>query len=434
MRIATPEQAIAGEAARFLSRTNPIATHDQIAIEREAIAVMASAPVARARAQAEARWRIMAGAHLDAEAEGRIAELIEEYCFCYVLKAVNGDANHPRVAAGLYGPGHRWFGIDVPGSRGGGGDGPDQNYSFAPIDHAGRFALHGRRLSPEPADTTYTLTGSLGFTMTLGNIEGRDLIVDEEGRFTITLGPEARPGDPNHIRTSANARYLFVRECRSDWRQVPALHRIERLSPPSLPPLDFEQVAERAAQFIVDDVCAMFWLPAMMLAREANTIGPVINSGAVGGLTSQRIAFARLKLDPDHAYVITIGGRDAPFRDIVAHDFWFRTLDYPRCTSNLNNAQTRPNGDGSSTYVVAMRDPGVHNWIDTAELSHILLVHRWQGLPAGLADADGPTATGEMVPLARLAEALPEPQPIDIEERRSQIARRKAEFALRYAE
>ncbi|MET0544856.1 MAG: hypothetical protein ABWZ40_00970, partial [Caulobacterales bacterium] len=391
MTIPTPEAAIAEHAKAdpgfFLSPRNPIATRDQIDVQAKAIAMMQSPLVLQARGQAANRWRIIAGARLTAEAESRLDELVEEYCFCYALKAVNGDANYPRVTAGLYNPGHQWFGLTVPGSRGAGGDGPDQNYSFLPIDYGGHFELRGQRLCPEPADTTYTLTGSLGFTMTLGNIEGRDLITDPDGRFVITISPEPANGNPNHLQTAPNARYVFVRECRSDWRQSPAIHRIVRTNAPTMPPLTDAQLEQRTAQFIVDDVCSMFWLSAYMQSLEANVMGPVINSGAVGGLTSQRIGFARLKLDADHAFVIRVGGRDAPFRDIVAHDFWFRTFDYWRRTSNLNNSQTRLGADGAATYVVAMQDPGVHNWIDTAGFSETLLVHRWQGFPPGMTDA-----------------------------------------------
>src|SRR3546814_18421864 len=36
--------------------------------------------------------------------------------------------------------------------------------------------------------------------------------------------------------------------------------------------------------------------------------------------------------------------------------------------SSLNKTQAKPNPDGSYTYVIALQDPGVANWIDTAGL------------------------------------------------------------------
>lgn len=47
----------------------------------------------------------------------------------------------------------------------------------------------------------------------------------------------------------------------------------------------------------------------------------------------------------------------------------------------MNNAQGVSNADGSTTYVMFIQDPGVHNWIDMVGFHEHLVVHRWQGLP-----------------------------------------------------
>ena len=36
--------------------------------------------------------------------------------YFYVVKAVNGDPNYPRVFSNIYAPPHKWMGLDVPGS------------------------------------------------------------------------------------------------------------------------------------------------------------------------------------------------------------------------------------------------------------------------------------------------------------------------------
>jgi hypothetical protein len=431
---------IARYAARwpdhFLSATNPIATREQLAIERDAIALLDTEAVRAAREQARHRWTVIAGPRLTDEARARFDELIAEYCYCYALKAANGDANHPRYVSGLYGPGHRWFGVDVPGSRGAGGDGPDQNYSFFPVDHGSRYRLTGCRIRPRPADTTYTVTGSLGFTMTLSDLDARDVDCAPDGSFAITIGPEPADGDPNHLQTAPDARYVFVRECRSDWRQVPAIHRIERLDPPRLPEPDFAARARRCARFIIDDACPMFWLAALAQTIAPNTMGAPQGSAGVGGLTTQCISFGRAVLDEDDALLIRVSGREAPFRDIVAHDFWFRTLDYWRITSSYNAAQTQVNADGSSTYVVARSDPGAANWIDTGGLSEVVLVHRWQGIAFDPRDATGPAISAERVTRADIVRGIAAGTipAITAEDRERQRERRFKEFGLRYRE
>src|SRR3546814_20021395 len=81
--------------------------------------------------------------------------------------------------------------------------------------------------------------------------------------------------------------------------------------------------------------------------------------------------------------------------------------------SSLNKTQAKPNPDGSYTYVIALQDPGIANWIDTAGLHQGWFQMRWQNLPAGseptasavklvkLDDMD--TVVGPEVPRANLA-------------------------------
>jgi hypothetical protein len=51
--------------------------------------------------------------------------------------------------------------------------------------------------------------------------------------------------------------------------------------------------------------------------------------------------------------------------------------------TSLNLSQVKPNADGNLTYVIAPRDPGVANWLDSSGLHDGFAVLRWQGLPAG---------------------------------------------------
>ncbi len=419
----------------FLCATNPVATVDQRDLEAKAIRIFDLPAVRQGQRQMAQRWRTIVGRDITAEAERRFDELIEEFAFNYVLKAVNSDANYPKVLAGVYGAPHDWMGLRVPGSRGSGGDGPDNTYSFIPLDYGARFELSGRRFDPAPADTPYTLTGSIGFTMTLGHLEGRDLAVASDGSFVITIDPDPADGRPNHIQTKPNTRYLFIRECRSDWRQIPAAHRVRRLDPPTRPPLTDDQIAERAVQFMCEDVSSMYWFMRPFYSMAPNVMGAPFGTGAIGGLVSQQISFAKLQLGDDDAFVATIGPGDAPFRDFVLHDFWFRTIDYWKHTSSMNNSQGIPNADGTTTYVVSVQDPGVHNWLDPAGFHELLVVHRWQGLPRDPAPGTGPTTSSRLVKLADLDAALPPGMKrVTPEERRAQLAERLATFKLRFAD
>ena len=392
--------------------------------------------VLKAKEEAAARWKTLVGRDGTPEAWARFEELIDEWAFSYVLKAANSDPNYPKVLGHMYGPPHRWFGMNVPGSRGGGGDGPDQHYTLIPIDGYARFELTAKRHDNAPGDVPFVLVGNISTTMTLRTLDWQDVQFDPDGTFLITLDPT--PGKPlgsrgNHIQTRLEARYLFVRDCRGDWRQTPNSYRIKRLDPPTAPPLTLEQIAQRAALFIIDDVAVQYWWVRVFAGMEPNTITPPFNSGKVGGLTSQMICFSRLKLADDEAFIVTAGSGGAPFRDVVLHDYWFRTFDYWNHTCSMNNAQGMPNADGSTSYVISIQDPGVHNWLNPVGFHELLMVHRWQGLPRKPVPEGLPWAKGELVKFDALDTALPKDMKrITPAGRQQQLAQRLEQFHLRY--
>lgn len=391
---------------------------------------MASGPVEQARALVEMRWKTLAGKGAPAEAWGnRFEQLIEEWTFNYCLKAVAGDPNHPVVAGMLFCPPHKWFGIQVPGSRAAGGDGPDQHYVIIPVAHGARYEIEGRRFDPVPADIPLNVIGNPSLTMTLGKLDLLEIDVADDGRYRLTAGPEPPNGDPNHIRVPPGAMYLFNRECRSDWRQVPSHWTVRRVDPPTADPWTDDELADRASSIMVEDIPPMHWFNSIFAAMEPNTVSAVFRTGGVGGLVTQSIVLARLQLDEAHAYVFTIGPGDATFHDIVLHDYWFRTIDYWERQSCLNNGQSRPNPDGSFTYVVAHEDPGVANWLDPCGFGHLLVVNRWQGMRGGAQ----PSASGRLVPLADVESAVPTDVPrVMPGERVRDLQERQETFLLRF--
>ncbi|HEY1973045.1 MAG TPA: hypothetical protein VGH89_34190 [Pseudonocardia sp.] len=417
----------------FLSATNPLATAEQRELERRALRILAMPPVVAGRDAMANRWRTIAGREVPAEAWRRFDELVEEFAFNYVLKAVNGDPNHPRLLGMIWCPPHEWFGLKVPGSRGSGGDGPDQHYAFFPVDANARYEVTGRHFVPGAADVPVTLIGNPSFTMTLGSLDLRQVPVAGDGTFRFTVGPEPADGRVDHLRTAPGAMYVFMRDCRADWVEVPNAYRVRRLDPPTGPPWTDEQVATRAAQIMVEDVAPMFWFMRVFAGLEPNTVTTPFGTGGISGLVSQKISFARLRLPDDQAYVFTMGGGGAAYRDIVLHDYWFRTIEYWRRTSSMNNAQGISNDDGTTTYVVAHADPGVHNWLDPAGLHELLVVHRWQGLPDP-PGPDGPaSAHGRLVDLADLDSVLPAGVVrVTPEQRRAQVEERLRSFLLRF--
>src|SRR3546814_7897367 len=119
------------------------------------------------------------------------------------------------------------------------------------------------------------------------------------------------------------------------------------------------------------------------------------------------------------------------FRSQITDPWTLRPETFLRISSQ-NKTQAKPNPYGSYTYVIALQDPGVANWIDTAGLHECWFQIRWQNVSAG----GDPTA--EPVRLAKLNElmaALPTGVPMaDLAYRQEQIRSRVELFAQRASE
>ena len=121
------------------------------------------------------------------------------------------------------------------------------------------------------------------------------------------------------------------------------------------------------------------------------------------------------------------------FHDIQLNDYWLNAVgDYVTQTSAFNGAQSARCADGRIVYVLSIRDPGVHNWLDPVGLHELLLVHRWQRLPTQPASSDRrPAISGGLVKFAALDSMLDGVARVDKAARAAQLAERLATYQLR---
>jgi len=425
------------DAAYFLSTINPTATVEQRELEALALEVVKSPTIVNAQAQATARFTIMGGADIPAEALEGIDEKMAEWAFHYVALALNSDSNYPKVLGHGYGPPHEWFGMKVPGCRGlGTGENPDNHYSFVPVDGHSRFVLNGKVSDRPIIDCPMFITSNLSQSMNVAWLDWRDVVIADDGTFVITIDPEPANGRPNHLQTTLDAKYLFIRDCRSDWGQVPNAYRVHRLDPPTGPPRTIEQLTQVARRFIIDDVPANYWFKQMVAVLEPNTITGPANSSEVGGMQTQKLLRGRLSLTDDEAYVLTLDRGGSDYWVLTLYDWWLMSGNFWSRSSCLNTAQSVANPDGTYTYVFSIQDPGVHNWVDTLGLHETLFMQRWQLLPRADKSPDerpwaggNPSARGELVKLVDLKAVLPAgTKRVSPQEREQQLAQRLASF------
>ncbi|MEZ5708310.1 MAG: hypothetical protein R3E02_02850 [Blastomonas sp.] len=408
---------------------NPLANGGQFAGEADVRAMLGDARIAAARSQIEALFARGYGDRIPLESRPLLGAFCEEYLNNWLFKAAASDAQHPRFVRDFM-PAYSWHGHDVPGARTG-GDNPDNCYRLAGIEHGTRYRVTGKVLEGRPANTSFTLTANYGTSQTIQTIEDFELEIGADGSFEILIDDGTGEKTPNHLVTRPGVRFLFVRDSMMDWAQeTPLQLSIERLGDANAGPVSLEEMTLRAVQNALGDLHLYFWFQNVWSGLKENTITPAqAFSGSGGGLVTQGISNGNFRLGPDDAAIIEYDPAGAGYAAVQLTEWLYRSRDYHRIQSSLTAAQSAADSDGLVRLVIARRDPGVWNWLDTGGHEHVFSILRWQRMRA-----DGPSISSSLrlTTVDRLRAELPaETRWIDADERKDQLETRLAAYGRR---
>lgn len=367
-----------------------------------------------------------------------LEDAAEQHFYGAVQLATNNDPYHPEILM-VFMYDHEIDGQHFPSALHGGLENPDNIYRIIPIAPDSSYELKGFRHTPAPAQVTYELMDAIpgvsgGIGEQLGLLMDRDMQIAEDGSFTITVDATPANGRPNHIQTTPAARALFIRDTLSNWH----VQRADRLSivrtgGPERPRRTGQQMIDDAARLV--PVYARFWnefrdMYVKKLALKTNRFDPP--SARIGGWGF--IANTHFDIAEDEAFVFTAAPQAAPYHAVLIGNHWWIALDADLHSGAFNTDQSRANRDGTITYVIAARDPGVHNWLDTGGLHEGIIQVRWQGTPATVTTLPGGIVDAKLVKLSELKRHLPEETVwLTPAERKAQIEERHASYCLRLA-
>jgi hypothetical protein len=293
------------------------------------------------------------------------------------------------------------------------GDNPDAVYFDAPVSNRYQYLVHGQLNGAAYVSATVeegTADGSLG-SRVAGAINDTQFDCDASGNFTIRLGGE--PGERNWLALTPESSRLTTRhyyensipaaddpDCAPRWR-IEVLNRKEAADVPG----DAEVAAgiRRTAQFVRNRTIGM---PPMaetadsvpFLSIVPNEFPPPTAPGDMGlAAVDAAYSMAPYYLEPDQALVITGRWPECKMANVCLWTRFQQTFDYSTRQVSLNRRQTRLEPDGSFRLVIAHRDPGGDNWLDTEGRKLGLVFWRFF-LPEG--DIETPRA--ELVPFSEL--------------------------------
>ncbi len=296
------------------------------------------------------------------------------------------------------------------------GDNPDARYHDAVVDPGGIYRVRGN--TGGAVYVSFTVEAGIADgrmpARTAGVLNDADFGVAADGSFELTIGGPSRPRD-----------WLGLP---SDATRITVRHYWEQEQPPALPPapslalsIDLVEgdVADQSPVPTDGSVAASIRRIATFVRSRVMEATPPPGSAAPPAFVSQMpnrfvppvppgdhalaaadasYSLAPYLLGPDEALVMRVRWPDCRYGGVALWNRHLQTFDYLRGRVGLNRVQTVADADGSTTIVIAHRNPGVPNWLSTEGRPFGLVFWRFL-LAAGEIDA----IDAEVVPVDSLS-------------------------------
>ncbi len=344
----------------------------------------------------------------------------------------------------------------------------------APIDGGPRapcYLIFEATAGVMPGDSGSLGELAPGVKTQTGRLDSSGLQVGDDGTFDILLAPEkpanytgnfvatrklvrAAEGDDPDNRRERHANYISGRQLFNDWEHEEAIHlEITRIGAEGShrPPYDPEVAAaeiRRCGEIVRNQMhfWNAFWtvlmgtygeregsIPGVAFPRNAfNRVNAA--SGATGGGQSTNLyAGGVFELEEGEALIIENRVDAVPqYIGFQIGNLWGESIEYANQLGSLNGHQMRCDSDGVRRLVIAHRDPGVPNWVDTTGHREGFMTARW-AFSETPAEAQWPTISARKVAFDEIRGQLPADTPVvSPEQRREQIAIRQRHVQRRY--
>lgn len=422
--------------AAGVTSANPLATNDQQWLDKYSLSLYHSDAFNSLREDARKQYiKTLKKYHvpITSQLSADIDKAADELVFSSIQKAANNDPANPRVYWTDTAPRtHDWFGLNVTGGRYS-YDNPDCIYRIIPISDKYSYKLHGRRFNKGVSDLSFSLISNPNSQNTVNALFGKDLHVNDDGTYTITINSSDSHG-PNHLQSKGNVVQLFVRHNLGDWStETPDELKVEIVDKPK----HFKHYTKKdtiaGAKENLKQSTFFYGFGALDFKTYSNPVNQIKSpeqSQLLGTLTSQAQSFAPYDLDDDEALVITLTKGKSDYFVVPVYTDGLITTDPAKRQVSLNNKQSFRNDNGSYTYVVTKNDPSVHNWLDTSGRKTGTLMIRWQGLETSGDGAKGIHVHSQVVKTDNLRKVLPkETKYLSAAQRKKQLQDRASNYA-----
>ncbi|MGH8808141.1 MAG: DUF1214 domain-containing protein, partial [Noviherbaspirillum sp.] len=217
-----------------------------------------------------------------------------------------------------------------------------------------------------------------------GFIDAARMQFAADGSFELILSQKPHAGNWLPLEATSNA--LVVRQTFLDRRtEKPAQLTIEpigsNVKPVPLDPVKLHDGLRNAARF-VENTAKLFADWSQSYQAHPNQLPPADQAlcQAVGGDPNIFYYHGYWALEEDEALLIEVERvPECRFWNLQMDNYWMESLDYRYHRIHLNKHSARYDDNGGVTVVLAHRDPGLPNWLETAGHRVGTMAMRWVG-------------------------------------------------------
>lgn len=273
-----------------------------------------------------------------------------------------------------------------------GSSGADFNYSHLFLDGERQWRLRVRKGEVQTflVQVQSDLPGTTD-ARPIGSFDIARMVEDADGWVDIIVGGPRQAGNWIPLDEKSENNYLFIRRVIPNWGKGDMGEmKIEPLSPPSASKdnaqfFDPARTAERirkAEQFVRHITRSFtFGLYAAALDNADGQKNRITVPKQAASLSSADAKYAMgvFSLAEHEALLIEFTPPAAPYWSFQLGDAWVRALNFVDHQTSLNNGQISSGPDGRVRIIIAHRDPGVANWLDTNGWGEGLIYFRMYG-------------------------------------------------------
>ena len=312
---------------------------------------------------------------------------------------------------------------------------PDYLYWYAHVHGGHRYRIHGRRGGCRMF-TVETWSGDWSRIGEQKVLDCKTHVSDGSGELTlgpggsldIVLSRDPQPG--NWLPLGDGISTVLIRECFYDWEnEAHGQLYIERegatYPAPPVTAAALEAHLEEMITFMADAPRRLIKGVDLHYNAPPDRYHFPGLDGAIGtetGFPKQFYGRTHYRLGPDEALIIEGEPPECAFWSFMIGSPFWECGDWHLRSMSVNAHQATMDADGKFRCVVAHRDPGVPNWLDTGGHDHGTLTCRWNRLKVAKIP---PVPALRKVGFGEVLEQLPRNTPRITPEERSEVLRRR---------